>query len=142
MSEASKGTSTVEVDMSKPVEIGRGPYRVEQVVGKMSFCFQAPTKEEALQMAGIAADPASFVWDAKVVSAGEELDEHIFNGWEPVNAILLGKDGGGWPEYVWAVRRKLERPGLLIGIADDDESPPDDEPGEDLFGDGGRGISR
>ena len=105
--------------MSKSETFGQGPYRVEQEIGGMKLCYQAPTKEEALQMAGMAIDPAVFLWDAKVVTASE-LDDYIFDGWEPVNAFQSSSKDSVISTISWSVRRKVYKPKGDIGIIDDE----------------------
>jgi len=99
---------------------GEGPYRVEQEVGGMRICYQAPTKEEALQMAGMALDPAAFVWDAKCIPE-DALDDHIFDGWEPLGGVVRtpthGREG-----FYWLVRRKIFKPAPVPKMDDSDTS--------------------
>lgn len=108
--------TVVNVDLDAEIVMGDGAYRVEQVVGDIRMAFQAPSKEEALQMAGVAVDPAVFIWDAKVVSS-QELDEYIFAGWEPCNAFPVPTGVNG-TTIMWAIRKKVHKPSGPIGIVE------------------------
>lgn len=91
-------------------QIGAGQYAVTMSVGDMTMKYSAPSKEEALQMAGMAVDPANAAWDVKVVQAGEDLDHHLFvEGWEPVSCQFRANKAGGQSAW-WGLRRKVIEP--------------------------------
>lgn len=102
--------------------IGRGPYRVEQSMGSINVAFEAPTKEEALEMASMASDPAEFVWDIRKAVIGDDLDRLLFAGWEPFGSASLPTRLEGYAQLVVLVRRKLHRPSGPIGVTDSEEA--------------------